>query len=108
MKNLIYALALVLIVHCTMNVENCEGQWTQVNGPYGGYIKCFGVSGTNIFTGTSGGGIYISNNNGTNCTPSNNGSTSVSRQLWSMVTSGSNIFAGTGSGVYLSTDNGAH
>ena len=31
MKKLIYTFALVLIVHCTLNIEKCFSQWTTVN-----------------------------------------------------------------------------
>jgi hypothetical protein len=30
-------------------------QWVQTNGPYGGFVYSFAVSGTNLFAGTDGG-----------------------------------------------------
>ena len=48
-------------------------QWVQTNGPNAGEIYCLAVSpngagGTNLFAGTSGGGIFLSTNNGTSWT----------------------------------------
>jgi len=79
-------------------------QWVQTNGPYGGYIRCFAVSGTNIFAGT-GGGVFLSANNGTSWTDVNKGLTNTDVQA--LAVSGTNLFAGTwGGGVFLSTNNG--
>jgi len=63
-------------------------------------------SGTNIFAGTWGGGVFLSTNNGTSWTQVNNGL--MNTVVRSLAVSGTNIFAGTsGGGVYLSTSNGA-
>ena len=45
--------------------------------PYGGHIKSFAVSGTNIFAGTVGGGVFLSTDNGTSWTQVNNGLTNT-------------------------------
>ena len=80
---------------------NARAQWVQTNGPHGGYIKCTTVSGTNIFA--AGGGLYRSSNNGANWEGLNYGpSTSIN----CIVVNGTQIFIGTGEGVYLSTNNG--
>ncbi|MBK9404558.1 MAG: hypothetical protein IPN57_08505 [Ignavibacteria bacterium] len=72
MKNInkIFALAFLItqIVHCSLNIDNCKAQWVQTNGPYGGDIRSFAVSGTNLFAANYGGGVYLSTNNGTNWT----------------------------------------
>ena len=77
-----------------------HSQWTQTNGPYGGTVNCFAVSGTNLFAGISGGGVFLSTNNGTSWTAVNTGlpaNTSVN----SFAVSGTNLFAGTlGDGVW--------
>jgi len=67
-------------------------------------VKSFASIGTNIFVGTSydGGGVFLSTNNGTSWTAANTGLASA--EVHSLTSSGSNIFAGTGNGVYLSTD----
>ena len=82
-----------------------HAQWVQTNGPYGGYPSCFAVSGTNLFTGTYGGGVFLSTNNGTSWTDVNSGLTNS--KVYSLAVSGTNLFAGTdGGGVFLSTNNG--
>jgi len=77
----------------------------QTNGPYGGDVRCFAVSGRNIFAGTYGGGVFLSTNNGTSWTQVNNGLTNT--VVLSLAVSGTNIFAGTYGGVFLSMNNGA-
>lgn len=42
MNKLIYTFVIILIVHCTFNIENCEAQWIRQNPvPSGEAIKCF-------------------------------------------------------------------
>ena len=60
------------------------------------------LNGSTIFAGTDGSGVYLSTNNGSNWVASN-GSTG---KIYSFVTSGNNIFAGSDNGVFLSTNNG--
>jgi photosystem II stability/assembly factor-like uncharacterized protein len=95
---------LVLIAAISSGSKQLMAQWVQTNGPEGGHINCFAVSGTNIFAGGTG-GVFLSTNNGTNWTtpsyPNNIG------QVLSLAVSGTNLFAGGNHGwVRLSTDNG--
>ncbi len=83
-------------------VEFCYPQWVQTNGPYGGDIRALAVSGTNLFAGTDGSGVFLSTNNGTSWTATGLTNTVV----WSFAVSGTNLFAGTYGGVFLSTNNG--
>jgi hypothetical protein len=105
--------------------------WTTANEglPYhyyldsGGYptIFSFGRSGTNLFAGTWWDGIFRSTNGGTSWTAVNTGlpfvtsetdTTRAYRAVTCFGTSGTNLFAGTGSyvisgrGVFLSTNDG--
>jgi photosystem II stability/assembly factor-like uncharacterized protein/murein DD-endopeptidase MepM/ murein hydrolase activator NlpD len=82
-----------------------QDSWEQTNGPYGGNINCYVFSGTNLFAGTHGGGLFRSTNNGTSWAPVNSGlANGYVLSLWA---SGSNLFAGTsGSGLFISRDNG--
>ena len=77
-----------------------HAQWIQTNGPYGGQVQCFLVSGANLFVGTSNAGVFVSTNDGTSWAPLNNGLTNLS--VRALVISGTNLFAGTGGGVFLS------
>ncbi|MFA4853356.1 MAG: T9SS type A sorting domain-containing protein [Bacteroidales bacterium] len=88
-------LLLITIVIGTLYANIVTAQWLQTNGPYGGDIYCFAVSGNgNIFTGTYGAGVFLSSNNGSSWTAVNTGLTDTF--VWSLAISGTNIFAGTG------------
>ena len=103
MKKLFFVFAM-LSIGFTGNLV--QAQWVQTNGPYGGVIPCFAVSGTNLFAGTYGGGVFLSTNNGTSWTEVNNGLTGGTAVM-ALAVSGTNLFAGTlGGGVFLSTNNG--
>lgn len=68
-------------------------------------VLALAVSGTNVFAGTYGGGVFRSSNGGS-WTAVNTGLTNLS--ILSLKVSGANLFAGTnGGGVFLSTNNGA-
>ncbi len=71
MKKLIFLTILAL----SANIANA--QWQQANGPYGGIIHCIETSGTNIFAGTFGGGMFLSINKGSDWIEINNGLTDI-------------------------------
>ena len=82
-------------------------QWVQTNGPNGSNLFCLAVSGTNLFAGTQGGGVFLSTDDGTSWTAVNSGLTNTTVRAFAV--SGTNLFAGTaGGGVFLSTDNGTN
>ena len=97
-------LVLVLIAHCTLNIDNCYTQWVHSSGPGGAIVQCFAVSGLNLYAGTTK-GIYLSLDNGTTWTAVNNGLTS--QGVYALTFSGTNLFAGTGGGVFISTNFGS-
>lgn len=66
MKNLFRSFALWATALCLVPSESIA-QWMQTNGPYGGIVISFAVSGTNLFVGTADGGVFLSTNNGTSC-----------------------------------------
>ncbi|MCX6161737.1 MAG: T9SS type A sorting domain-containing protein [Ignavibacteriae bacterium] len=111
MKKLIYTFALVLIVHCTLYIENCMAQWVQMPNGMGTSLSVNGlaISGNNIFAGTGNypslTGVYLSTNNGENWTQ-----TALNNcEVGDVATLGNNIFAGVvynGKGFYRSTNNG--
>jgi hypothetical protein len=67
-------------------------------------VLSLAVSGTNLFAGTWGGGVFLSTDNGTNWTEVNTGLTNTNVRAF--VVTSTNLFAGTDGGVFLSTDNG--
>jgi fibronectin type 3 domain-containing protein len=95
----------MLFLLFSLQISFSQINWQQTNGPYGGIVNCFAVSGTNLFAGTNGSGAFLSTNNGTSWIPVNAGLTST--YVWSFVFSGTNLFAATGNGVFLTTNNGA-
>jgi hypothetical protein len=101
------ALATVLIY------ASASAQWVQTNGPYGGDVRCFAVSGKNLFAGTLGiqawdrdGGVFLSTNNGTCWTQVVAGLPKTG--LHALAAIGTHIFAGSSDGVFLSTNNGGN
>lgn len=81
-----------------------SAQWVQTSASTGHIIECLAVSGTNLFAGTAGGGVFLSADSGTSWTAVNTGLTDNS--VWDLAVSGTNLFAGTYLGVFLSTTNG--
>jgi hypothetical protein len=71
---------------------HASAQWVQTNGPYGGQVNCFAISGRNLFAGTQS-GVFLSTSNGTCWTVVNAGLTNTSVQALGV--SGTNLFAGT-------------
>ena len=104
-KILFTSILIIQIAHCSLFIDNCKADWVQTNGPFGGDIRSFAVSGTNLFAGTFVNGVFQSTNNGTSWNAMNIGLTNTS--VWSLAVSGTNLFAGTyDGGVFLSTNNG--
>lgn len=83
-----------------------EAQWVQVQAIPNYYpVQSFAASGTNLFGGTIGGGVYLSTNNGTDWTAVNTGLSN--KAVYALNLAGTNVFAGTVGGVFLSTNGGA-
>src|ERR1035437_2756060 len=94
----------VLFVFC-ISYFTSSAQWQQTNGPYGGMMNCFAVSGTNIFAGSNNNGVFFSSNNGALWTPVNNGLTS--KGISSLSVCGTTVFANTWYGIFSSVNNGS-
>ena len=109
MKNIsgqIYSSSLLVIMLSLLFIAKpLSSQWLQA-GLDGYYIRTVTFSGSNIFAGTSGDGMFRSTNNGTSWSVMNSGL--VGLEFPAFAISGTNLYAGTeGSGVFLSTNNGA-
>jgi hypothetical protein len=68
-------------------------QWEQTNGPYGGTINCFAQSGTSLFVGTQGSGVFRSTDNGISWKSVNSGLPLLS-QILAFATDGISLFVG--------------
>lgn len=86
---------------------NTNAQWTPVNNGITNFNTIpLAVSGTDLFAGTYGGGMFFSSDNGANWTAVNTGLTSL--DIFSLASDGTNTFAGSfGGGVFRTTNNGA-
>lgn len=53
-----FIIILAIIINSLFFIYNCQCQWVQTNGPNGGYVNCFAISGTNLFAGVEDGGVF--------------------------------------------------
>jgi hypothetical protein len=73
--------------------------WIQVGLSNGSLVLSFAVSGTNLFAGTLGGGVFLITNNATNWTDI--GSGLLNKDIYALAVNGTDLFAGTfGTGVW--------
>jgi hypothetical protein len=105
MRSLVYSIALIFcFVVCGPGISNA--QWVETYGPYGGTVLSLAVSGTNLFAGTNGQGVFLSTDDGTSWWTINSG-LPPQAIVNTLAINGMNIFAGIqDGGVFLSTDNG--
>ena len=83
-----------------------KGQsWIPIVSGTGSFVSCFAVDGTTLYAGSNNGMINASSDNGRNWTTIRYGSCQSSG-IFSMITIGSEIVVGTGSGIILSDLNG--
>ena len=104
MKN-IFVVALVLIVQCTLYIENSIGQWEKLKFEDSLSVSSFVVKGNKLYAGTSQKGVFISTDYGLSWNTYNN---VLSKQnIQALMVSGEDIFAGTwDSGIFISTNDG--
>ena len=82
-------------------------QWARTGGPNSGQVYCFAVSSTSLFTGTDGGGVFLSTDDGTSWSAVNTGLTNKRVKALFIPPVSGGLFAGTlGGGILLSTNNG--
>ena len=94
--------------------DNNGALWTPVNNgfPYDSigmmypWINSLAVSGTTIYAGTTGEGVFVTTNYGTNWDSINTGL--INKNIRALAISGTNIFAGTPSGAFFSSNFGAN
>jgi photosystem II stability/assembly factor-like uncharacterized protein len=83
-----------------------EAQWERTNGPYGGSgIHCLAATPENLFSLTSETGIYRLSDKGIGWIALNTGLQRI--KVFTLAASGSNLFVGTDSGLFLSIDQGS-
>lgn len=90
-----------LTISCMANA-----QWQNMN-PVSPQMNCVAATGTNVYAGRAGGGVEGSIDSGNSWTTCCYNGMSYP-YIWSIMIDGTNVFAATGSGVYLSTDSAAN
>jgi|GEM_PF-1566763 len=99
-------LTAALFVSFSANVLDAADVWTQTSGPTGGSATAVVSSGTSLFAGTWGGGVYRSRNAGASWARLNNG-LSGSLEVVDVAVAGGGVFVATSdAGVFRSTDDG--
>lgn len=93
----------LFIISSLILISPSNAQWIQ-SGPYNNFILAFESIGTKLFTGSYGGGVYLSSDNGVNWIAVTPGLTNW--YVSGLTVSGNTLFAGTDDGVFLTTNNG--
>ena len=102
MKNILLLLSYLLIIN-----SYTYSQWLQTNGIPAAPVNCMTVSGNNLYAGitfASTNGIFLSSNSGMDW----NGIGLPNRTVNGIAISNEKVFAGTDSGVYVTTNNGTN
>lgn len=94
----------LLFVLSVFVFNTLSAQWHQTAGPVGATINCIAASGTTVFAGTENGGIFRSLDNGNTWFPKNIGM--PDKRVYAIALSGTNVYAGSMSGLYKSVSNG--
>lgn len=90
---------LILAVHMsTMS----NGQWQYTN-PVSDQMNCVAAAGNTVYAGRAGGGVEGSTDNANTWSNCCYNGMSYS-YIWDLLIDGSNVFAATGSGIYVSSD----
>ena len=80
----------VMCVLLLLLLASASAQWVQTNGPYGGTVNSFAVSGTNLFAGTNS-GVFLSTNSGASWSQAG----LTNSYVLALAVSGTNLLAGT-------------
>ncbi|MBL8028935.1 MAG: T9SS type A sorting domain-containing protein [Fibrobacteres bacterium] len=99
MKNL----RLLLVLTAIIATSNVNAQWQNTEAGAAVAVLCMATSGSNLYAGLNGEGVYLSKDGGTTWKTSKTGLTD--KYVYSIAVNGTNIFAGTNAGVFLSTNN---
>ncbi len=86
-------------------VNRASASWEQTSGPGAGDIHALAVSGSTVFAGLNGGGIFRSTDNGENWVAADSGM-SAKEVINALAIIDSTILAGTNTGLFISTNNG--
>ncbi len=108
MKKFIVILAAIISLNTSYIISDALSQWVPINSPQ--ILSCLNQSGSTLFAGTMSwepgysGALFVSGNNGTTWYQTS----LYNKRVFSLLVSGTNMFAGVSRGVYLSTDSGVN
>ena len=98
-----YKFRLAVVIVCSVLAhDGLTAQWVGTTGIPGGQINCFEVATGATYAGTWGGGLFKSTDHGGHWTYSG----LIAQKVRSMAVVGTNLFAGTHMGVWVSPDSG--
>ncbi|MCX6258937.1 MAG: GEVED domain-containing protein [Bacteroidia bacterium] len=92
-------------VFSIITITQVCAQWQVNTGPNNGSLESFAVNGSDIFTGTSTGNVFYSSDGGLTWTNVSSGLSGNS--IFALLISGTNVIAGTSSGIFVSNNSGA-
>src|SRR5215831_14755970 len=78
-----------------------SAQWTQTSGPPGMNVKTFYQSGKTLYAGTESKGVFKSKDHGLTWSSSNKGLENTT--VYSLISDGTFLYAGTDNGVFRSS-----
>jgi len=103
MKASIWIALVIALLLGQLNVG--RAQWVRTNGPVGGQLLCFEVSGTELLAGTLGGGLYVSTDTGASWAARGTGLENTA--VCQLRANGVSLYGGDLDGnVYFSSDDG--
>ena len=94
---------LIFVLFFAFLASNVFGQWQQLNGPEGGYIRGIISDGSNIYA-ASGGGVLVSDNDGSSWEFRNEGLKSCDTKSFTKL--GNYVFVSTDENVFRTSNAG--
>ena len=95
---------LILMAVCCM-ASIASAQLTQT-GPYGGYIICLAATGSDVFAGTNGSGLFLSTNSGASWSETSLPDNGTDNVVTALAVTDTLLVVGSLDGVYISNDGG--
>src|SRR5579871_4595741 len=94
------AIGCLLLVMVFLPRHACAQQWEKTNGPNSDFVHCLYSSGSMLFEGSGGHGVFRSTDSGKTWTNFQTGLKNL--YILSIVSTGNYLFVATGNGVYRS------
>jgi len=99
-----FFLCIFSLIGLVLYSQEAGAQWHKISNNFDGIVECFAESGTNLFAGSNGGGVFLSTDNGSTWKSINPGL--QNKHVHSLLTYQTALLAGTDGGIFLSTNTG--